>query len=398
MSAQEKPGHKPIPVSWRKVAAFRLSRHHLSKHDYAGRLTSVVGDICGAQSQVLSAAQMSIWARVNAARISDVESAIWNDHTLVRAWAMRRTMFLLPSDQLAIFVRGTTRRAAYNFRWALSRIGSRQKLDKLLDQVLEALKKPRTRSDLAEILNKSHGYKLKSKPGEGWGNMRPVPWVQVQGASIPVSQLFHVIAARDAIVSGPGDGNESTYVSADKWIPQWKDMPVEQAERDLLVKYLRAFGPSTLQDFSLWAGMYVREAKEIWSREIENLVPVDVEGWEASVLQDDLAELEKASLQETSVNLLPHFDSFLLGHKSHRNIVDEKNHKKIYRNHGWVSPVVLVDGRAQGTWSYQQNKKDLTVRITPFSKISIALSSRIREEAADLGQFLDSPNVKTIIE
>jgi len=287
---------KPIPVSWRKVAAFRLSHHHLSKRQPSASMASVLSDIGGAQSQVLSAAQMSIWARVKGARIRQVNSAIWNDHTLVRAWAMRRTMFLLPSDQLAVFVRGTTRRAAYHFRHALSLIGSQQKLDQLLDAVLGALAQPRTRSDLAEILAKSHGYKLKSKAGGGWGNRRPVPWVRVGRSLLPVGWLLHVIAARDAIVSGPGDGNEATYVRADKWIPHWRDMPVDKAERELLVKYLRAFGPTTLQDFALWAGMYVRDAKPIWQSEAENLVHVDVEGWKASILQSDLPDLEKAEL------------------------------------------------------------------------------------------------------
>src|SRR6266581_1027096 len=276
---------EPIPVSWKQVAAFRLSQHHLSKRQSSASMASVLADIAGAQSQVLSAAQMSIWARVKGTSIRQVNSAIWNDHTLVRAWAMRRTMFLLPSEQLAVFVRGTTRRAAYHFRHALSRIGSEQKLDKLLDAVLEALKEPRTRSDLAEILRTSHGYRLKSKPGGGWGNERLVPWVEVGGASLPVGQLLHVIAARDVIVSGPGDGNESTYVRADKWIPHWKDMPVEQAERELLIRYMKAFGPSTIQDFALWAGMYVRDAKGIWSQEAENMVQVDVEGWKASILE-----------------------------------------------------------------------------------------------------------------
>src|SRR5438876_8452559 len=100
-------------------------------------------------------------------------------------------------------------------------------------------------------------------------------------------------------------------------------MPVEKAERELLVKYLGAFGPTTLQDFALWAGMYVRDAKPIWQGEAENLVHVDVEGWKASILQSDLPDLEKAELDEAVVRLLPYFDSFLLGHKSHRNIVDQ---------------------------------------------------------------------------
>ena len=388
---------KPVPVSWKEVAAFRLSQHHLSKRQPSASMASVLADMGGAQSQVLSAAQMSIWARVKGERIRQVNSAIWKDHTLVRAWAMRRTMFLLPSDQLAVFVRGTTRRAAYNFRYALSRIGSQEKLDELVDAVLDALEEPRTRSDLAEILSKSHGYKLKSKAGGGWGNKRPVPWVRVGGTLLPVGWLLHVIAARDVIVSGPGDGNEATYVRADKWIPNWKDMTVEKAERELLVKYLRAFGPTTLQDFALWAGMYVRDAKPIWQSEAGNLVPVDVEGWKANILQSDLPDLEKAELDEPVVRLLPYFDSFLLGHKSHRNIVDQGNHKKIYRDQGWVSPVLLVDGRAQGTWSQDQNKGILAVRVTPFSRISNSVSSRIKEETSDLGRFLESSDVKTVI-
>jgi hypothetical protein len=174
-------------------------------------------------------------------------------------------------------------------------------------------------------------------------------------------------------------------------------MPVDKAERELLVRYLRAFGPTTLQDFALWAGMYVRDAKPIWQSEAENLVHVDIEGWKASILQSDLPDLEKAELDDPVVGLLPYFDSFLLGHKSHRNVVDQINHKKIYRDQGWVSPALLVDGRAQGIWSHEQNKGILAVRVTPFSRISSRVSSRIKEEASDLGRFLECSEVKTVI-
>lgn len=359
-------------------------------------MAAVLGDMVGAQAQVLLAGQMSIWARVKDSRVRDVDSALWKDHSLVRAWAMRRTMFLLPSAELAIFARGTTRRAAYGLRYAVSHVGSQQKLDKLLDHVMEALNEPRTRTDLAEILSKSHGYKLKSKPGGGWGNKTPVKWVEVGATSLPVGWLLHVIGARDVIVSGPGDGNEASYVRADKWVPGWKDMPVELAEKGLLVKYLRAHGPATLQDFALWAGMYIRDAKPIWASQADNLVPVDVEGWKASILKSDLSDLENAELEEPVIRLLPYFDSFLLGHKSHLNIVDEKNRKRVYRDQGWVSPVLLVDGRAQGIWTHEQKKNDLTVRITPFSRIPSSISSRIKETTSDLGQFLDCKNVKTV--
>ena len=60
---------------------------------------------------MLPAAQMSIWARIKGVEIGDLESAIWKERALVKAWCMRRTMYLLPSDELAVFVRGNVKPA-----------------------------------------------------------------------------------------------------------------------------------------------------------------------------------------------------------------------------------------------------------------------------------------------
>ncbi len=376
-----------------QVGAFRLSRHHLARRAPASALTKVVADICGAQAQVLSAAQMSIWARVRASRIEDLDAAIWKERTLVRSWGMRRTMFLFPSDELALYVRGTYRRSAYNLRWAQKRVSSEQALDRLLSDVLDILSEPRTRNDLALML-KPKGYRLKFKAGGGWGDRRTVPWIEVGNVFLSVGFLLYVIGARDVICSGPNEGNESTFVRADKWLHHWKDVPVEKAEGELLAKYLSAFGPATLPDFALWAGMYVRDAKEIWQLQSENMANVEVDGQLAWILRSDLPELQEAEIEEPSVILLPFFDSYLLGHKSHRNIVDEKNHKKIYRAQGWISPIVLVDGRATGVWSYVQRKNNLEVRVALFIKLSNRVSSQIREQALDLARFLGCPNLK----
>ncbi len=81
-----------------------------------------------------------------------------------------------------------------------------------------------------------------------------------------------------------------------------------------------------------------------------------------------------------------------------RNIVDEKNQKKIYRSQGWVSPVLLVDGRASGVWSHVQNKNTLDVHVSPFSKLSNNVSSQLRVEADELGRFLECPSVKLAID
>jgi hypothetical protein len=383
-------------ISWKQVAAFRLSRHHLYERARPSELASVVDDMGGAQAQVVQPAQISIGARVKDTTIRDVDSAIWKDHSIVKAWGMRGTMFLLPSKEFAVFARGRT---AYAYGWALSRIKSKEKLDELLDNVLDVLDEPRTRVELAAELSKSHGYGLKSQAGGGWGDKRPVPWVKVGGVSFQVRHLLRAAGVRNVICCGPNRGAEATFVRADRWIRNWKDIPKEKAERILLQKYLRAFGPATVSDFALWAGWYVRDAKPIWAKEAENMATVDVEGWKASILQSDLSELENTEVEDRAViRLLPYFDSFLLGHKSHRNIAEEKNQKKIYRSQGWVSPVLLVDGRATGVWSHVQNKNTLEVSVSPFSKLSSNVSSQLRVEADELGRFLECSTVKLAID
>ena len=267
-----------------------------------------------------------------------------------------------------------------------------------MDAALQVLDRPRTQTELAQLLSESTGYKLKSKLGGGWGSRRKVPCLEVGDLTLPAGYLLHLVGASGVVCSGPTKGNESTFVRADKWIPRWRDVPVDQAERELLVKYLRAFGPTTIADFALWTGMLVSDAKEIWSRQEKDIAQVDVEGWKASILQSDLPELEKAQIDEPVVRLLPYFDSFVLGHKSHRNIVDEINHRRVYRAQGWVSPVLLVNGGARGVWSHIRKKNSLEVRVTPFSKLSNLVHSRIREEASDLGRFLECSAVRTTID
>jgi hypothetical protein len=386
-------------ISSKSIAAFRLSKHHLANRAELSALTSVTSDMSGAQAQVLLAAQMSLWARVSNLRIQDLDSAIWKDLTLVKARCMRRTMYLVPSDELSIFVRGSARRAEREIRWVQSRGVSEQQLEKILDAVLELLDDPRTKNELAELLSKRLKYKLKFKLGGGWGSRTKVPWVNVGPLYLPVGYLLHLVGARGAVCSGPSKGNESTFVRADKWIHNWKDMSSEQAESKLLVKYLKSFGPATIADYALWTGMLISDAKEIWSRETQTIAQIDVEGSKASILESDLSELEKAKLDRPIVRLLPYFDSFGLGHKSHRNIIDETNHRKVYRAQGWVSPVLLVNGRALGTWSHirNNNKNNLEVRVTPFSSLSDLVSSQLREEASSLGRFLGCSNVKTAI-
>jgi len=50
--------------------------------------------------------------------------------------------------------------------------------------------------------------------------------------------------------------------------------------------------------------------------------------------------------------------------------------------------VVLVDGRAVGTWSSKRTTDGLSVDVNPFEPLGRTLRRRIDEEARDIGRFL----------
>src|SRR3989454_9834832 len=111
----------PVPDAIRaspdQVSAFRLSRHHLVKRAPASELAQVAGDMAGVQAQVLSAAQISLWARTRGLSVDDVENALWRDRTLVKSWCIRGALHIIPSQNFAVFVRGGARRDARSTAW-----------------------------------------------------------------------------------------------------------------------------------------------------------------------------------------------------------------------------------------------------------------------------------------
>jgi uncharacterized protein YcaQ len=205
--------------------------------------------------------------------------------------------------------------------------------------------------------------------------------------------LLHLVGARGVVCYGPYREGEPTFVRADAWIPQWRDVLQKEAENMLLRKYLKAYGPATVKDFAWWTGITLTEAREIWARQHTDFVSVEVDGWEAAVLREDLDELEGAVFERPHVRLLPYFDSFLLGHKDRKHLVAEKYHSEVYRSQGWIAPVVLVDGRVAAVWKQVQERKRLRVELTRFGPLLRRVAARIREDAQNLGRFLGVTDV-----
>ena len=374
--------------TWAQVHRFRVGRHSLVERSGPKTAEEVLRRIGGVQAQVLSAAEQSLWCRITGWRRGNLSRALDPERAMVRTWCMRRTLFVVPARDLALFTRGTQRRAEKEITWARRHGISARELERLLDAIGQALEQPRTRRELSELVATGLGRPLASRRGYGWGSRRAVPAVKVGRWNVPVHYMLHLYGARMAVCCGPVRGSEPTYVRGDRWVAGFRDREVPDAEDALLRLYLGAYGPAAPVDFARWAGLGVTAATEVWDRLGRDIVPVEVEGWRAGLLEHDVDELTRASHRGPSVRLLPYFDTYLLGHESRRHLVGEADHRRVYRNQGWIAPTLLVDGHVAATWSSEVDSSRLVVRVDPLERLGRATVEQARHEATGLAEFL----------
>src|SRR3954447_4136978 len=93
-----------ISLTWEQVQAWRLQQQCLVPRLNRRSFTAAVERVLGVQAQVMSAAEMSIGARVEALKRADVQGALWQDRTLVKTWAMRGTIHVFASHDLPLIV------------------------------------------------------------------------------------------------------------------------------------------------------------------------------------------------------------------------------------------------------------------------------------------------------
>jgi hypothetical protein len=69
-------------------------------------------------------------------------------------------------------------------------------------------------------------------------------------------------------------------------------------------------------------------------------------------------------------------------------LLDPVEKKRVYRNQGWISPVLLVDGRMEGVWKHERKGQRLVVSIEPFGRVPKRVRAGVEAEAERLAAFL----------
>ena len=348
----KKPAQPVRTLTAGSVAAWRLARQRLTK-PAARNPEAVARDLVGVQAQVLSSAALSIALRTGG-RVAATSTALEN-RQLIRSWGMRGTLHLFAADDFPTVVAALSLREPWRRPSWLRYFGTTEKeMEAGIEAVGEILDDglPRTRAALADDLHARFGPRLAELVRGSWG-------------------MFLKQAANKGHASQAWTGDSSVaFVRPDRWLRAWRTEDPEAAIRALLPRYLAAYGSASVTEINRWWGVTGAGLKLVIRELAGELTEVEVDGGRGLVRTEDLDALAAATLPpgDDGVRLLGPFDPLTIGGGLRAQLIRSTHLKRVSRTAGWISPVVLIDGRVAGVWDSARNGDRLTITIDLFLK------------------------------
>lgn len=355
-----------------------MVRHRLAPSTRAAGPRETASSLVALHSTDAATVFLSTWARTDGFRTGQLEEALYDERTLVRMLAMRRTLWVVPLDLAAVVDAACTRAVAARERARLEQLVAQSRvaedparwIDRVAAAALDALS-DRGEAFTSDLTRADPLLATKIRLGAG------TRWEAEVSAG---SRVLPLLAAEGRIVRGRprGGWTHGQY----RWAPApGRDAELETAtaQAELLRRWLGAFGPATETDIRWWTGWSAREARAALAA-VPHAV-VDLDGASGLVLADDLAPVVPL---EPSAALLPTLDPTTMGWKE-RDWYLGPHAALLFDRNGNAGPTVWWDGRVVGGWS-QRKDGEIVVRL--LEDVGREAEQAVAAEAERLASWL----------
>ncbi|MEV3974319.1 winged helix DNA-binding domain-containing protein [Streptomyces sp. NPDC050698] len=334
---------------------------------------------------------LSCWARVRSVDAADVDRALYDQRSLVKQLAMRRTLFTFPRDLLPAAWSSASARVANTERARMAKdvvkaglaVDGNDWLDRARSEVLSLL------ADAPEGLSAVDvrqavpmiDVKVEGSAGEIWSAPRV---------------LTHLGATAD-IMRGTNTGRFPTSRPLWTLTGHWLDdapvalesVDVEPADgyREIVRRWLYTFGPGTEDAIVWWLG----STKTVVRAALAELDAVAVTldgggtGW---LLPNDVAEVADPG---PWVALLPVLDPTIMGWKG-RDFYLGPHRNQLFDTRGNAGTSAWVDGRVVGCWIQDEAG---AVHLRLIEPVSASARRSLEAEAARLTDWLGGVKIGT---
>lgn len=349
----------------------------------ASSVAEAAMSLVGLHSSDPTTVYLSARARVSDFRHRDLEEALYDERSLVRMLGMRRTLWVVPRDLAAAMNEACTRDLAPPERRRLLTALEDQAIATDCDAWLSDVC-ARTLTALEEMGEapatalREHVQELSLKLRFGEGTT----WATDVGVSTRV--LFLLATEARVVRARPLGGWTSGQY---RWAPldRWLGAPLDRVERaaaarELLRRWLAAFGPATETDIRWWTGWTAKLARATLADLGVTEVRLD-HGGTGYVLSEDL---DVAPSPDPWVALLPSLDPTVMGWKE-RGWYLGPHTPRLFDRNGNAGPTVIADGRIVGGWGHTKTGE---VAVHLLEDVGAETRAAVDAEAERLATWL----------
>jgi Winged helix DNA-binding domain len=370
-------------------------RHHLATPARAG-VVEAASDLAGLHATDPATVYLAARARMRDPQVAAVEQALYEDRALVRILGMRRTMFVEPAELMPVVQAACTDAiAARQRRLLVDMIGQAEladdpagwveEVEKVAVRALEA----RGGATAAELAKDDPRLAQQIVLAEG----KPY-----EGRQSVVSRILLLLAAEGRIVRGRPRGSwvsgQYRWSVVDAWlpggVPAWS---LQEAQAELVRRWLRGFGPATIADVKWWTGLPMGQVRRAVAE--TGAVEVDLDGTPGLVLPDDL---DPVPAPEPWVALLPALDPTTMGWAG-RDFYLDPHRPALFDRNGNAGPTIWLNGHVVGGWA-QRGTGEVVLRL--LEDVGTDATEAIEAEAARLTAWLTplrvTPRFRTPLE
>jgi len=325
--------------------------------------------IAGGQAQDQYAGSLTFRSRSRRLTAADVDHARTSERSLLRTWAMRMTIHLIPTDDAG---------------WMLP----------LFEPAIEKWSRRRLKQLGVRAATQDKAIRVVAWALEKEGQLtRPEAYERIAAAGIELNTQTRMHIALTTVTSGiaclgPDKGKTTCLVLREDWLGKLPRFDRQAALAELARRYLRAFGPATERDFAYWSGLGLGEVRT-------GLGGIAGELTESRLGEETMLSLkgDRGRLPPTGqVRLLGAFDTYMLGYRSRDFAVPPEHVPAVKEGGGgWIRPVIVRDGVVIGGWRYMRKGARIEVALNSAESLPAAVRKAIDAEVADIGRFEGLP-------
>lgn len=381
----ENAGVRKIGVNERRARL--ATRHRLAPGFKASDVVAGARSLVAYHATDPASVFLAARARVDGMEVADMERALYEERSLIKHLAMRRTLFVFPREAMgdaqagaSESVAGIERRRLIGDveRAGLHRDGERW-LAKASAAVLETLADGREASstELRDEIKLLEGF-IEYGQGKSWGGRMAIgPRVLTS-----LSAAGRIVRASNA---GAWTSSRPRWTSMQAWLgEELPARPQSDGVAALIARWLRAFGPGTEKDIRWWLGSTLGAVRKGLAD--VGAVEVDLGGTTGFLLRDDL---EPADPVDPWAALLPPLDPTTMGW-TEREWYLGPYRDQLFDTAGNAGPTIWWEGRIVGGW---RQDDEGAVILQPLEDVGADALVVIEAEAERLERWLGGVRV-----